>query len=151
MNQRIRELQEIVIGRKLLKILLKKIIECCFISFDICFDDKNILKLKKVVIKNEKYKNIVHVANKIIEAIFRENIILHIDKEFNKIIDIINSNTTYGNILEICDKSLLEEQEVDLIRQIINEFKLYDINAELDLLGKDMARKQLINEYIKKK
>ena len=43
LNQRIRELQEIVIGRKLLKILLKKIIECCFISFDICFDDKNIL------------------------------------------------------------------------------------------------------------
>ena len=90
------------------------------------------------------------MANKIIEAIFRENIIIYIDKDFNKIIDIINSNTIYGNILEICDKSLLEKQEVDLIRQILNEFKLYDINAKLDLLGKDMELKQLLNEYIKK-
>ena len=77
MNQRIRKLEKIVIGRKLLKILLKKIIECCFISFDIWFYDKNIL------IKNSQYINIVHVANKIIEPIFKEIIIIHIDKEFN--------------------------------------------------------------------
>ena len=102
------------------------------------------------MIKNAKYINIVYMANKIIEAIFRENIIIYIDKDFNKIIDIINSNTIYGNILEICDKSLLEKQEVNLIRQILNEFKLYDINAKLDPLGKDRELKQLLNEYIKK-
>ena len=102
------------------------------------------------MIKNAKYINIVHMANKIIEAIFWENIIIYIDKDFNKIIDIINSNKIYGNILEICDKSLLEKQEVDLNRQILNELKLYDINAKLDLLGKDMELKQLLNEYIKK-
>lgn len=96
LKERIKELQEIIIGRKIIKIILKTIIINCFESYSLIKQNKK-YQVVNVKLKNSKYGDMINVVNNLIDGIFKANKIIHIDGAINKIVDIINNNTTYGD------------------------------------------------------
>ena len=99
-KERINELQSLFVGRKLIKIILKIIIEYCFQNYSATGTTIHVQGLK-----NEKYVPYKKIANNLIEIILKKNKIIHIDGEINKIIDIINDKTTYDDILKLVKDS----------------------------------------------
>ena len=136
LKSRVKELQEYLIGCKLIKLLLKKILEKCFDSFSFTIDENKTYKIHKAKLTNDKYTRMINVVNKILKA-------LH---ETNKIIDIINSKTTYGDISKIC-KDLLPKNEIDLINEVLKENQLYFQACGNELIGKDKELLKLLEEY----
>ena len=75
MKEKINFLESLLIGRKLLKILLKTIFENCFYNFSLSPD----YTIAHVIYKNQKYVNMKGVANRILTSLLKTNRILHID------------------------------------------------------------------------
>ena len=119
LKERIKELQNIIMSRKIIKILLKKIINNYFDSYTIVKENKN-NHIYNVKLKEKKYKSMINVINNLIDAIYKENKIIHIEGAIKKIIDILNSNTTYGDLLNICDK-ILEKNDLAKIKDLFEK------------------------------
>ena len=149
LKEKINMLQGILIGRKLMKIIVKKIYEHCFENIVIS-SNKKYIEIIKVTYKERKYSKMMEIANRILKALYETNHINTIDGEINQIIDIINSKTTYGQILEICKKSFFKKNDADTIRNLFNEIKIYDINCKEEIIDKDQELKELLNNYIGK-
>lgn len=147
LKERIIMLQSKLIGRKLLKILLKKICENCFDSISLSSD----YTIINVHYKDQKYVNMKGIANRILDALFKTNHIVHIDGEINEIIDIINSNVSYGRIFEICKKSFFKKNDADIIEQLLNDKDLYNQICYEDIIAKDKELKELLNSFVAKK
>ena len=146
LKSRVKELQEYLIGRKLIKLLLKKILEKCFDSFSFTIDENKTYKIHKAKLTNDKYTRMINVVNKILKALHETNKIIHIEDNIHKIIDIINSKTTYGDISKIC-KDLLPKNEIDLINEVLKENQLYFQACGNELIGKDKELLKLLEEY----
>ena len=84
-------MQEYLISRKLIKLLLKKILEKYFESFSIIIDKNKAYKIKNSKLTNNKYKRMINVVNKILKVLHNTNKIIHKEDHIYKIIDIINS------------------------------------------------------------
>jgi hypothetical protein len=97
LKKKINDLQGIIIGRKLIKILLKKIIDNCFERIFLSSD----FKIRFAFVKEQKYINMVNVANRMIEILIKTNHIVYINGEIHPLFDLISPNTTYGDILNI--------------------------------------------------
>ena len=147
---RVRELQEFLIGRKLLKILLSKILQSCFISFNITSDENKIFKICNPKLKKKKYSILINVVNKMLKVLFNTNKIIHVENTIHKIIDIINEKTTYADILNICKNSLLPKNEVEMIRKVLEENDLYYRICGNELIEKDKELKALLEEFNRK-
>ena len=149
LKEKIIILQGVLIGRKLMKILLKKICENCFNSI-VLSSTKKQLKIINVTYKYIKYKysKMMDIANRILKALYETNQIIHIDGEISQIIDIINSNTTYGEILEICKKSFIKKNDADKFRELLNDENLYNLNCKEEIIDKDQELKELLKNYI---
>ena len=147
LKENINMLQVILIGRKLMKIILKKICDHCFQTIDIS-SNKKYIQIINVTCKEKKYSKMIDIANRILKALYETNHIIHIDGEINQIINIINSKTTYGQILEICKKSLFKKNDADIIRNLFNEKNIYNIICKEEIIDKDKELKELLNNYI---
>jgi hypothetical protein len=143
LKSRVMELQEYLIGRKLIKLLLKKILEKCFDSFSFTIDENKTYKIQKAKLTNNKYTRMINVVNKILKALHETNKIIHIEDNIHKIIDIINSKTTYGDISKIC-KDLLPKNKIDLINEVLKENQLYFQACGNELIGKDKELLKLL-------
>ena len=143
LKKKINDLQGIIIGLKLIKILLKKIIDSCFERIFLSSD----FKIRFAFVKAEKYINMVHVANRMIEILIKTNHIVHINGEMHPLFDLVSSNTTYGDILNILKQSFVKQNDIFLIKELLEEKGLYEQNCLEDIIGKDVELKELINEF----
>ena len=143
LKKKINDLQGIIIGRKLIKILLKKIIDNCFEKIFLSSD----FKIRYVLPKEQKYINMVNVANRMIEILIKTNHIVYINGEIHPLFDLISPNTTYGDILNILKQSFVKQNDIVLIKELLDEKGLYEKNCLEDIIGKDVELKELINEF----
>ena len=79
LKERITELQNIIIGRKIIKIILKTIIMNCFNSYSLKKVNKK-YQVDNVILKKKEYANMINDVKKIIEAIFKDKKILNIKR-----------------------------------------------------------------------
>jgi hypothetical protein len=114
MENKVNELQGIIIGRKIIKIIIKKILKNCFIDYQILVNVKGIYEINKATLKDDKYVGMVNVVNHLIEAISTTNGIIHLIDTINKSITIINKNTTFGDIINICDLAIKQIKKNDI-------------------------------------
>ena len=77
-------MQEYLIGHKLIKLLLKKILEKCFESFSIIIDENKAYKIENAKLTNHKYKIMINVVNKILKVLNDTNKIIHIEDRIHK-------------------------------------------------------------------
>jgi hypothetical protein len=143
LKKKINDLQGIIIGRKLIKILLKKIIDNCFEKIFLSSD----FMIRYVLPKEQKYINMVNVANRMIEILIKTNHIVYINGEIHPLFDLISPNTTYGDILNILKQSFVKQNDIVLIKELLDEKGLYEKNCLEDIIGKDVELKELINEF----
>ena len=106
MENKINELQGIIIGRKIIKIIIKKILENCFTNYEISLNTKGTYEINNVTLKDKKYLGMEKVINHLIEAITTRNGIIHIIDTISKSITIINKNTILGGIINIFEAQL---------------------------------------------
>ena len=140
LKERINELQSLFVGRKLIKIILKIIIEYCFQNYSATGTTINVQRLK-----NKKYVPYKKIANNLIEIILKKNKIIHIDGEINKIIDIINDKTTYGDILNLV-KDSLKQNDFQNILDLLKENLLLNEICKDDIIGTDQDLYDIINK-----
>ena len=140
LKERINELQNLFVGRKLIKIILKIIIEYCFQNYSATGTTINVQGFK-----NEKYVPYKKIANNLIEIILKKNKIIHIDGEINKIIDIINDKTTYGDILNLV-KDSLKQNDFQNILDLLKENLLLNEICKDDIIGTDQDLYDIINK-----
>ena len=140
LKERINELQSLFVGRKLIKIILKIIIEYCFQNYSA---EGTTIQVKGL--KDEKYIPYTKIANNLIEIILKKNKIIHIDGEINKIIDIINDKTTYGDILNLV-KDSLKKNDFQNILDLLKEKSLFNQICEDQIIGKDEDLNTIINK-----
>lgn len=131
LKSQIKELQSLLIGRKIIKILLRIIIENCFVAYKI---EKNAINFAQF--KAEKYIPYKNIANNLIKILFGKNGIIHINDEINEIIDIINDESTYGDILLVI-KNFLKKNDYDNIKDLLEEKLLFNKKCNVELIGPD--------------
>ena len=153
LEKKVNELQAIIIGRKLIKILIKMIIKNCFIDFKIRSNSKGVLEIYDPLFKIGNYSQMVKVVNNLIEIITTTNGIIHIIEDINKSITIINKDTKFEEILKICESSLdnFKKNDIELIKNLLIEKSLLDANFYQELIGKNEKLNNLLLELIKKK
>ena len=153
LEKKVNELQAIIIGRKLIKFLIKMIIKNCFINFKINSNSKGVLEIYDPLFKIGNYSQMVKVVNNLIEIITTTNGINHIIDDINKYITIINKYTKFEDILKICESSLdnFKKNDIELIKNLLIEKSLLDANVYQELIGKDEKLNNLLLELIKKK
>lgn len=137
---KIKELQNVLVGRKLIKIILKIIIENCFKNYYSIGNTINVQELK-----NQKYCPFKKIANNLIDIILKNNKIIHINDEINQIIDIINNKTTYGDILNLI-KDSLKQNDYENILKLLNEKLLFNEICKEQLIGPDEDLSIIINK-----
>lgn len=115
----VKELQEIIISRKILKIIIKKIILNCFKTFDIIAENKKNY-ITNVKLKEEKYGKMINISNNILDAIFQSNRIMHIDGAIHRLMDAINNKTTYGDLLDIYEKTI-KKKDFEPIKKLFED------------------------------
>ena len=140
LKERINELQNLFVGRKLIKIILKIIIEYCFQNYSA---EGTTIQVKGL--KDKKYIPYKKIANNLIEIILKKNKIIHIDGEINKIIDIINDKTTYGDILNLV-KDSLKQNDFQNIFDLLKENLLLNEICKDDIIGTDQDLYDIINK-----
>ena len=140
LKERINELQNLFVGRKLIKIILKIIIEYCFQNYSA---EGTTIQVKGL--KDKKYIPYIKIANNLIEIVLKKNKIIHIDGEINKIIDIINDKTTYGDILNLV-KDSLKKNDFQNILDLLKEKSLFNQICEDQIIGKDEDLNTIINK-----
>ena len=133
-----------------MKILLRKILDNCFISFNIICDENKLFKISNAKLKHKKYFTMINVVNKMIEVLFNTNKIIHIDKSIHKLIDIKNNKTQYADIIKIYQNSLLTKNEIEKIKEVFIENKLYLQCCVNELTEKDKELKALLEEFNEK-
>ena len=106
MENKMNELQGIIIGRKLIKIIIKAIIKNCFINFQILENEKGIYSKYNATLKDKKYFPMIKIINNLIEAITTSNGIIHLIDSISKSIIIINKNSTFEDIINICQMAI---------------------------------------------
>ena len=131
LKSKIKELQSLLIGRKIIKILLRIIIENCFVAYKI---EKNAINFAQF--KAEKYIPYKNIANNLIKILYGKNGIIHINDEINEIIDIINYESTYGDILLVI-KNFLKKNDYDNIKDLLEEKLLFNKKCNVELIGPD--------------
>ena len=122
----ISQLQTLLIGRKLLKILIKVIIKNCFEDY---YGYKE--KIYVTVYKAQEYRTFTDVVNNLIKIILENNSIIHINYKIHKLIDIINENSTYEDILKVVGKSMKPNDVVkikQLFKKIIKQYCMWKRN-----------------------
>ena len=148
LKKRIKELQDIIISRKIIKIILKKIIINCFESYSFAKEDKKYC-IKDVKLKKKEYNGMVKVVNNLINTIYKENKIIHIEGAINRIIDILNTKTTYGDLLNICE-TILEKNDLSKIKQLFKEKIITLENCYPEIIEDDLEMKKILEEFSKK-
>ena len=148
LKKRIKELQDIIISRKIIKIILKKIIINCFESYSFAKEDKKYC-IKDVKLKKKEYNGMVKVVNNLINTIYKENKIIHIEGAINRIIDILNTKTTYGDLLNICE-TILEKNDLSQIKKLFKEKIITLENCYPEIIEDDLEMKKILEEFSKK-
>ena len=148
LKKRIKELQDIIISRKIIKIILKKIIINCFESYSFAKEDKKYY-IKDVKLKKKEYNGMVKVVNNLINTIYKENKIIHIEGAINRIIDILNTETTYGDLLNICE-TILEKNDLSKIKQLFKDKIITFENCYPEIIEDDLEMKKILEEFSKK-
>ena len=153
MENKINELQGIIIGRKIIKIIIKKILKNCFIDYHIQINTKGIYEINKATLKDDKYVGMVNVVNHLIEAISTTNGIIHLIDTINKSITIINKNTTFGDIMNICDLAIkqVKKNDIDSIKLLFTDNSILNNNVYQEIIGNDPKIKDLLSDYLEKK
>jgi len=149
LKQRIKELQNIIVGRKIIKLLIKVIIINCFNSYTIIKDNKK-YHIGNVQLKDGKYKGMIVVVNNLIDTIFKANKIIHMEGSINKIIDILNSRTTYGDLIDICE-TILTQNDLKKIKKLFDEKIISVKKCYPELIEEDIELKKILNELISDK
>ena len=149
LKQRIKELQNIIVGRKIIKLLIKVIIINCFNSYTIIKDNKK-YHIGNVQLKDRKYKGMIVVVNNLIDTIFKANKIIHMEGSINKIIDILNSRTTYGDLIDICE-TILTQNDLKKIKKLFDEKIISVKKCYPELIEEDIELKKILNELISDK
>ena len=140
---RIKELQGILVGRKILKILLKIIIKNCFDNY---YGQGTVINVQKLI--EPKYFPYIKIANNLIDIVLTKNKIIHINNEINNIIDIINENSTYGDILLLV-KNVLKKNDYENIQNLLNEKLLFNQICKDEIIGIDEEISTIINKKYK--
>jgi hypothetical protein len=104
-------------------------------------------KIRYALPKEQKYTNMKNVANRMIEILIKTNHIVYINGEIHPLFDLISPNTTYGDILNILKQSFVKQNDIVLIKELLDEKGLYEKNCLEDIIGKDVELKELINEF----
>jgi hypothetical protein len=153
MENKINELQGIIIGRKIIKIIIKKILKNCFIDYQILINTKGIYEINKATLKDNKYEGMVNMVNHLIEAISTTNGIIHLIDTINKSITIINKNTTFGDIMNICDLAIkqVKKNDIDSIKLLFTDKSILNNNAYQEIIGNVLKIKDLLSDYLEKK
>ena len=106
MENKMNQLQGIIIGRKLIKIIIKAIIKNCFINYQILENEKGFYSIYNATLKDKKYFPIIKIINNLIEAITTTNGIIHLIDSISKSITNINKNSTFEDIINICQMAI---------------------------------------------
>ena len=142
-----KELQIIIISRKLVKIILKYFIKNCLKSFSL---DKESNRINTLALKKEFYffdqKKIMEILNELIIKNMNSNEIIHLEGFINDNLEIIKA---YGE--EIYLKNLIEILNIDEKKKdyLINIAKCYNIentNVYTDIIHYDPDIKEMLNE-----
>ena len=143
LKSRIKELQSLFVGRKIIKILLKIIINNCFDKYSSNGTEINVVKYK-----DQKYCPYNKIANNLIKEILEKNKIIHIDDEINSIIDIINDKITYGEILNVIKPSI-KNNDLDNIRKLLEEKSLFNKICKDEIIDYDEDLSVIISSICK--
>ena len=143
LKSQIKELQSLFVGRKIIKILLKIIINNCF---EVYGSNGNEITVRKY--KDQKYIPYQKISNNLIRVIMEKNKILHINDEINSIIDIINDKSTYGEILNVIKPSI-KKNDFDNIRQLLEEKFLFNKICKHEMIGYDEDLNVIISSICK--
>ena len=140
---RINELQSLFVGRKIIKIILKIILDNCFENY---FGIGTTITVQGL--KQEKYTPYKKIANNLIEIVLKKNKIIHINEEINKIIDVINERSTYGDLLNLI-KDSLKQNDYENIKTLLNEKLLFNKECKDEIIGPDEDLASIINKTYK--
>ena len=153
MENKVNELQGIIKGRKIIKIIIKKILKNCFIDYQILINTKGIYEINKATLKDNKYVGMVNVVNHLIEALSTTKGIIHLIDTINKSITIINKNTTFGDIINICDLAIkqIKKNDIDSIKLLFTDNYILNNNVYQEIIGNDPKIKDLLSDYLEKK
>ena len=143
LKSRINELQSILVGRKLIKIIIKVILNHCFEDYEANGTIINILKYK-----DSKYAPYENIVNNLIKVILEKNNIIHINDKINKIIDIINIKSTYGDILNVIKPSIKKE-DLENIQKLLIEKSLFNEICKDEIIGYDEDLRVIISNNCK--
>ena len=151
-ENKMNEFQGIIIGRKLIKIIIKAIIKDCFINFQILENEKGIYSIYNVTLKNKKYFPMIKIINNLIEAITSTNGIIHLIGAISKSITIINQNSTFEDIINICQMAIenIKKNDIDAIKVLFIEKSILNNNVYKEIVGKDPKMIDLLSKYLSK-
>lgn len=153
LEKKVNELQGIIIGRKIIKLIIKKILKNCFIDYQIIINKKGIYEINKATLKDSKYAGMVNVINHLIEAITTTNGIIHLIDTIDKSITIINKNTTFGDIINICDLAIkqVKKNDINSIKSLFTDTSILNNNVYQEIIGDDPKIKDLLSDFLEKK
>lgn len=153
LEKKVNELQGIIIGRKIIKLIIKKILKNCFIDYQIIINKKGIYEINKATLKDSKYAGMVNVINHLIEAITTTNGIIHLIDTIDKSITIINKNTTFGDIINICDLAIkqVKKNDINSIKSLFTDTSILNNNVCQEIIGDDPKIKDLLSDFLEKK
>lgn len=140
LKKKVFELQSLIIGRKLIKIILKIILNYCF---------KGYTQNKTEIIVNEfynlKYSDFSGIANRLIKTILPKNKIIHMNNEINILFqDIISQRSTYGDILLLMKNSIIES-DYNRIYGLLAEKNLLNKICLEEIIGQDEDLKDILD------
>ena len=153
MENKRNELKGIIIGRKIIKIIIKKILKNCFIDYQILINTKGIYEINKATLKDNKYEGMVNMVNHLIEAISTTKGVIHLIDTINKSITIINKNSTFEDIINICDLSIkqIKKNDIDSIKLLFTDNSILNNNVYQEIIWNDPKIKDLLSDYLEKK
>ena len=146
LSKKNKELQLIIISRKLVKIILKYIISNCLLSFTRENKSNNLKSLELKEFTPFKQEDVINTINKLIEKNRSSNEVMHIEGAIYNNLEILKG---YGR--EIFLKDLIEMLNVDnkvkfSLKEIINYFKIADINVYNDIIYFDQEMTEMLND-----
>ena len=146
LSQKNKELQLIIISRKLVKIILKYIISNCLLSFTRENKSNNLKSLVLKALAPFKQEDVINTLNELIEKNRNTNEVMHIEEDIYNNLEILKG---YGR--EIFLKDLIEMLNVDnkvkiSLNTIANYFKIADINVYNDIIYFDPEMTEMLND-----
>ena len=146
LSQKNKELQLIIISRKLVKIILKYIISNCLLSFTRENKSNNLKSLVLKALAPFKQEDVINTLNELIEKNRNTNEVMHIEEDIYNNLEILKG---YGR--EIILKDLIEMLNVNnkvklSLSTITKFFKIDGINVYNDIIYFDPEMTEMLND-----